>query len=115
MGEVLALLARARDRSDEVIGDVSDAQIERPAQWAGDLITVRERIHRVATHFVEVNVQAEKMLGSPDGEARRILRRLLAARGLHEGASDAALRSALDRDLVALARTIQAAVRGARV
>jgi cobalt-zinc-cadmium efflux system protein len=82
-----------------------DAVLARPALWSQYSMPVRMRLHQSAVHWTEVTVQAEKMLRESglDGEARRIVRRCSAMRGLHERSSDIRERSRLDRRYGALA------------
>lgn len=55
-------------------------------------------------HLVEVIVQSEKMLGSRESEARRIVRRIAATRGMHAQATKGASIAHLDMQLAELAR-----------
>lgn len=94
---MLELLGEARARTDRLLGAVSDAVLARPSMWGQLQMPVRMRLHQSAAHLAEVAVQSEKMLAiAPDGEARRILRRCCAMRGLHERWSETEGRARLD-------------------
>lgn len=101
---VLDLLAGARARTDARLASLSPAALDRPSLWGSARIDVRERIHQISAHLVEVVVQAEKMLGARDPEARRVVRRIAAIRGFHEGLSDPMDIAGLDGQLEQLAR-----------
>jgi hypothetical protein len=51
-------------------------------------------------------VQTEKMLGERESEARRIVRRIAAVRGLHLGSSTLAVVETLDAQLAQLGRAV---------
>jgi hypothetical protein len=62
---------------------------------------VRFWLHRFASHIVEHTIQCEKALeeaGWRPGDAPRAVRRISAARAMHERLSDAATLAALDAD-----------------
>jgi hypothetical protein len=63
-------------------------------------------MHQIGVHIVEVVIQTEKMLDPARvaPEARRIVRRIAATRGLHERTSDVSSLEALDAELAAIAR-----------
>ena len=99
---MMELLALARTRTDALLSPLPLASLSRLSLWGTNELTVRERIHQITAHLVEVVVQTEKMLqraGREDGEPRRILRRIRALRGLHELATPAADMGALDARL----------------
>jgi hypothetical protein len=104
MSRVLELLGRARRSTDERLADLPAELLERPSQWGSAQIDVRERLHQVGAHLVEVTVQAEKMLGATDSEARRVVRRIAATRGIHEALSDPSDITRLDIELERLVR-----------
>jgi hypothetical protein len=74
-----------------------------PRVGAARTSTCAKRLHQIGVPIIEVVLQAEKMLGSTEAEARRIMRRIAAARGLHEKLSASRELWALDEALVALA------------
>lgn len=96
ISRVLELLGKARARTDERLAGVASNALIRPSLWGSAEIDVRERLHQIGVHIVEVLIQAEKMLGEQESEVRRIARRIAAARGLHEGTSDEATLAGLD-------------------
>lgn len=102
---VLELLAQARSHTDRLVGGLPVAALVRPSLWGQLEMPVRMRLHQSAAHLTEVAVQSEKMLRADrsTGEARRILRRCCAMRGLHERWSDADVRRELDARHRALA------------
>jgi hypothetical protein len=95
---MLELLGQARQSSYSRLSGNADAVLERPSLWGRMQITVRMRLHQVAAHLFEVAIQSEKMLGvdASGTEARRILRRCSAMRGLHENWSELSARGELD-------------------
>lgn len=98
VARLLELLGEARARTDRLLGAMSDAALTRPSMWGQLQMPVRMRLHQAAAHFIEVAIQSEKMpgIGAPAGEARRILRRCCAMRGLHERWSETEARTLLD-------------------
>lgn len=110
-GRLLALLGLARGQSDAQLGDLEPGRLARPSLWGEARIDVRERLHQMAAHLVEVTLQSEKMLdaaGERSTEARRILRRVWATRGRHERASAPETVTMLDAQLAAIARDVAA-------
>jgi hypothetical protein len=103
---VLELLARARAGTDERLADLAVTALDRPSLWGSAQVDVRERIHQIGAHLVEVIVQSEKMLGERESEARRIVRRIAAVRGLHLGSSTPAQVERLDAQLAQLGRAV---------
>ncbi len=96
---VLERFAAARDQSDALLGALPAARLERPSTWSGHEVDVRFRLHRFASHLAEHTIQCEKALeawGWRSGEARRIVRRIWAARGELEATGDDAAMAALD-------------------
>jgi uncharacterized damage-inducible protein DinB len=96
----LGRLASARARSDSSLGSIREAQLSRPTTWAGYDVDVAFRLRRFASHVSEHTIQVEKALdalGVRLGEARRIVRRISAMRGLHERRTDPARLAELDR------------------
>ena len=106
VAHVLELLGRARSRSDERLSPLPDASLERPSLWGELEIDVRERLHQISAHLVEVVIQTEKMLGTRESEARRIVRRIAALRGMHEDRTPARELAQLDERITALARAL---------
>jgi len=104
MRRVLELLGCARQRTEERLADLPVAALQRPTLWGNSTIDVRERIHQIGAHLIEVLIQAEKMLGINDSEARRIVRRIAATRGMHEGLSEPSEIKRLDLELERLAQ-----------
>lgn len=108
---LVARLAVARDESDARLGGIPDAALGRPAEWAGARVDVRFRLHRFASHLVEHTIQCEKALanaGVPESEARRVVRRIWAARGELEAAASDDTLSALDAAQALRAATLDA-------
>ena len=101
---VVELLGRARARTDVCVGDLPRSSLNRPSLWGTMEVDVRERLHQIAVHLVEVIVQAEKMLGEREPEPRRIVRRITAAREMHERLSPAIELRRLDDELEKLVR-----------
>ena len=105
--QVLELLGVARSATSRRLGKIPDSALERPSLWGTLETTVRMRTHQIVAHVTEVAAQAEKMFGANafGSEARRIVRRCCAVRGLHEPWSDATARSVLDARYSEIART----------
>lgn len=95
---MLELLGQARVSSDRRLSGSADVVLGRPSLWGKMPMTVRMRLHQVVAHLFEVAIQSEKMLGvdASGTEARRILRRCSALRGLHETWSEPSARGELD-------------------
>ena len=99
LADLLAHLATARAETDHALAGLPDHALARPTVWAGYQVDVRFRLHRFAAHLIEHTIQGEKTLealGVPQTEARRLVRRLAAARGAHERLSGAQQLQALD-------------------
>lgn len=100
LDRVIERLVAARDHSDALLGPTPDAALERPSRWSDITVTVRFRLHRFGEHLVEHTIQCEKTLEAlavRQGEARRIVRRIWAARGELEAVdADAEVIRALD-------------------
>jgi hypothetical protein len=92
-------LDTALDLSVGLLGRLNDdADLDKPAVWAGHDVTVRFRLHLYAMHLREHTIQVEKtlvMLGRQPTEVERIARITLAAYGHLErslfGVSDESL------------------------
>ena len=97
---IVEKLVTARDRSDALLGATPNAALGRPSRWSDADVTVRFRLHRFGEHILEHTIQCEKtleMLGIRQGEARRIVRRIWAARAELEAIDvDADVIAALD-------------------
>lgn len=108
--QILELLARARRATDEAAAGLSDDALTRPSLWGRHAMDVRMRLHQVGAHLIETVIQIEKVL-SPDGdtEARRIMRRCCATRGMHEGWSDERARASLDERYAVLTEALRRA------
>lgn len=109
---VIGRLASARDTSDAMLGGIPDQALGRPSDWAGFRVDVRHRLHRFAAHLVEHTIQCEKALEGEEiqaGEARRIGRRIWAARGELEGIADDDTLRALDDAHDERARSLETA------
>jgi hypothetical protein len=106
IGRVLELLGQTRRMTDEHLVDLTSAELARPTLWGTTEVDVRERMHQIGVHIVEVVIQTEKMLDPArvGPEARRIVRRIAATRGLHERLSDASSLATLDAELSTIAR-----------
>jgi hypothetical protein len=106
VGRALELFSQARRTTDERLRDLTSADLARPTLWGSSEVDVRERMHQIGVHIVEVVIQTEKMLDPAHvpPEARRIVRRIAATRGLHERTSDASSLATLDAELSAIAR-----------
>jgi len=97
---VLDRLAAARARTDSSLSDIKEEMFGRPSIWVGHDVDVAFRLRRFASHISEHTIQVEKALDSLSvrlGEARRIARRMSAARGLHERKTSAERLGELDR------------------
>ena len=103
LARTLELLRGARTASDAVLRDIGPNVLTRPSIWGRVTIDVRERLHQVGAHLVEVIAQTEKMLGTREPEARRIMRRVRAVRGMHQALTEPAALARLDRELDDLA------------
>jgi hypothetical protein len=104
----LASLAAAREEGRRALA-IPDERLRRPTIWAGYAVDVRFRLHRFTGHLAQHTIQCEKVLGRlghPEGEARRLVRRISAARGGHEWLSDPALLAGLDREHGALGDSV---------
>ena len=102
LDDVLGRLARAREQTDRNHRDTRPDEMEHPSIWVDFPVDVRFRLHRFGGHLAEHTIQCEKTLGRLDGyresEARRIVRRISAMRGLHEHLSDRSVLERLDRE-----------------
>jgi hypothetical protein len=88
---------------------VAGGHLTRPTIWAGYAVDVRFRLHRFTGHLVQHTIHCEKVLalaGHPEGEARRLARRVSAARGGHEWLSDPDLLVQLDVEHCGLAASL---------
>lgn len=103
VSRVLELFGLARGRTDRRLAELKEDALIRPSLWGSSQIDVRERLHQIGAHAVEVLIQTEKMLGVRDPEARRIARRIAAVRGFHEAMSDRSSVARLDEQLAWLA------------
>jgi hypothetical protein len=106
----LARLSVAREEG-RGLAAAADGRLTRPTIWAGRAVDVRFRLHRFTGHLAQHTVQCEKVLartGHPEGEARRLARRISAARGGHEWLSDPALLVQLDEEHRTLAASLLA-------
>lgn len=109
--DIVRALARRRDETHEVIGELDDAALRRPSQWGSVDVDVRFRLHRFASHLVEHTVQLEKALdalGWHPGDAPREVRRISSTRAMHERISSPEVLAALDADHRAKADAIGA-------
>ncbi len=105
----LQRLSAAREEGCRTL-DVPDWKLERPSVWAGYAVDVRFRLHRFTGHLAQHTIQCEKVLGrlgNPEGEARKLVRRISAARGGHEWLSEPAVLSELDSEHRTLASSLQ--------
>lgn len=102
MERVLDLFGVARAATDEQLVTLGPSVLVRRSMWGSLEVDVRERLHQIGVHIVEVHLQAEKMLGATELEARRIIRRIAATRGLHEALSERHLLDELDTALATL-------------
>ncbi len=113
-GGALAILARFaghRDATDRALADLPETALGRPTIWSDAEVDVRFRLHRFGSHIAEHAYQCEKAvraLGAFGGDARAIVMRIGALRGLHERRTDPARLRALD---AALEETAQLAIR----
>ena len=101
ISELLSLLGKARERTDTRLGAIPDAALPRPSVWGTRQVDVRTRVQQIGAHLVQTTVQIEKTVDTR-GEARAILRRCCAIRGMHERWSDSRDRSVLDASYRAL-------------
>lgn len=106
--DALELIGIARERTNVALARLADGVLTRPSLWGTARIDVRMRVHQIAAHLVETTVQIEKLLAADDvTEARRIVRRCCATRGLHELWSAKAERAAIDDRYAALAESVR--------
>jgi len=108
--QVMNLLGAAREGTDRRLSSIPIGAMARPSLWGRAPVDVRERLHQIAVHLVEVTHQAEKMLsaaGSTDSETRKIIRKLRLTRGLHERRSGSEDLARLDRLLLPLGELSQ--------
>jgi uncharacterized damage-inducible protein DinB len=110
---VAAWLERLSEAREEgrALAAITDGRLTRPTIWAGHAVDVRFRLHRFTGHLAQHTVQCEKVLartGHPEGEARRLARRISAARGGHEWLSDRAILVQLDEEHRMLADSLSA-------
>jgi uncharacterized damage-inducible protein DinB len=104
----LERLSAAREEGRRLAA-IADARLTRPAIWAGYAVDVRFRLHRFTGHLTQHTVHCEKVLaraGQPEGEARRLARRISAVRGGHEWLSEPAVLVQLDAEHAALAASL---------
>jgi uncharacterized damage-inducible protein DinB len=104
----LRRLASARDGSRDLL-TIPERQLTRPTAWSGHPVDVRFRLHRFTGHLAQHTIQCESVLGRlghPGSEARRLARRISAARGGHELLSEPAVLLDLDGQHQALASSI---------
>lgn len=96
---ILDRFAALRAQSDSLCGGLPQGALSRPTIWSGHEVDVRFRLHRFASHITEHTIQCEKtleLLGARQSEARRIVRRIWAARGELEAIDDEATLRALE-------------------
>ena len=108
MAAWLQQLSAAREEGRQVLTFLDD-KLERPSVWTGHAVDVRFRLHRFTGHLAQHTIQCEKVLRQldhPDGEARRLVRRISAARGGHEWLSASTVLAALDAEHRALASSL---------
>ncbi len=108
---ILARFAGHRDVTDRALADLPETALARPTIWSNAEVDVRFRLHRFGSHIAEHAYQCEKAvraLGVFGGDARAIVMRIGALRGLHERRTDPARLRALD---AALEETAQLAIR----
>jgi uncharacterized damage-inducible protein DinB len=113
--QIARRLAARRAESDAALARLDEAALARPSEW-GPLggavrIDVRFRLHRFASHLVEHTIQCEttlERLGVAAGDARRTVRRISAARAMHERISPREVLERLDADHAAKADAIGA-------
>ena len=102
LDKVIDRLAQAREQSDRRHAGTQPEEMTRPTIWSGFDVDVRFRLHRFGGHLAEHTIQCEKTLALldriQDSEARRIVRRISAMRGLHEHVSSAAELDRLDEE-----------------
>jgi hypothetical protein len=103
------LLGIARAGTDERLRGLTSGALGRPSLW-GTTHDVRERMHQIAVHIIEAILQTERMIAAAavEPEGRRIVRRIRAARGLHERRTGQDLCGRLDSELEAVAALIGA-------
>lgn len=105
---ILELLGEARQRTDVAARGLTDDVLSRPSLWGKYEMDVGRRLHQVGAHLIETVLQVEKALaGDGHTEARRIMRRCCATRGLHEGWTRPADRVTLDDRYIKLAESLR--------
>jgi hypothetical protein len=101
LADLLGRLAHAREDTDHRHANVTSDEMRLPTAWGGFEVDVRFRLHRFAGHVIEHTIQVEKTLatlyGYRETEARRIVRRISSARGMHERLSQSSALSRLDQ------------------
>ena len=109
IADILARFAEQRAETDASAGGLTDAQLALPTMWGSYEVDIRHRLHRFASHLAEHAVQIEgalRLLGTDDGDARRIARRIGYLRGLHERRTAPAALRALDTALITKATAL---------
>lgn len=104
----LQRLSAAREEGRQAL-TFPDDELGRPTVWTGHAVDVRFRLHRFTGHLAQHTIQCEKVLRQhdhPDHEARRLVRRISAARGGHEWLSEPAVLAELDAEHGALASSL---------
>ena len=104
----LQLLSAAREEGRQLL-TFPDDKLGRPSVWTGHAVDVRFRLHRFTGHLAQHTIQCEKVLRQlhhPDREARRLVRRISAARGGHEWLSEPVVLAELDAEHLALASSL---------
>jgi hypothetical protein len=105
--EILTRFAARRAETDASLAATDESALARPTMWGGAEVDVRFRLHRFGSHIAEHTYQCEKAvraLGAFGGDARAIVMRIGALRGLHERRTDPARLRALDAALEETAR-----------
>ncbi len=109
----VARIEAERAATDRVLRGLPESALDRPTRWADYDVDVRFRLERFAAHLVEHTIHIERLLrglDAPPGEARQIVRRLAALRGLHERRTPLAELADLDAQQAALAGTLAGSV-----
>lgn len=109
--DIVRRFAARRAETDAAIGALDEPALGRPTRWSGYSVDVRFLLHRFASHIVEHTIQCEKALeaaGHAPGDAPRAVRRISAARAMHERLSSPDVLDRLDGDHAAKADAIGA-------
>jgi hypothetical protein len=108
--DLLTRLGHMREETDRRQASITSDEMRLPTVWGGFEVDVRFRLLRLGGHLIEHTIQCEKTLamlaGYQESEARRIVRHISSARGLHEHTSAGEVLTRLDETHSERARAI---------